>query len=80
MVLTDILPDVEEEITESDGKAHLVRTKALMTGGVVVALCGKRWIPVEIANAASLPKCQTCQELMKTFNELFGNDERFTDL
>lgn len=60
---TDVLPQIDEDVTESDGKAHYVRIKALMSGGAVVALCGKKYVPTEIAKAAERPICPPCQEL-----------------
>lgn len=69
-IATEHLPEIEEEISEFDGKAHHVRIQALMTGGVVVALCGKRWVPQVIAGAEKLPVCPTCKELMAIFEML----------
>lgn len=60
---TEILPEVQEDITEPDGKAHYVRTKSLMQGGPVVALCGKKYIPTEIMGALDRKICKTCEEL-----------------
>lgn len=64
MIKLDELPEVDEDVTENDGKAHFVRIKALMHGGPVVALCGKKFIPKSIADASEKPKCETCAELM----------------
>lgn len=61
---TKTLPEIEQEVTEPDGQAHYVRIKALLAGGVVVALCGKKYIPIEIARAAERPICPACAELM----------------
>lgn len=61
----DVLPDVEEEITEHDGKCHYVRIAALLKGGAVVALCGKKYVPITIANATDYPVCGKCKELME---------------
>lgn len=65
MVQTEILPEIDTEITENDGKAHWVRIKALIAGGPVVALCGKKYVPVDIATAGLKEICPTCKELMK---------------
>lgn len=63
MVQTEILPEIDSDVTENDGKAHYVRIKALMQGGAVVALCGKKYVPVEIARAGEREICPTCKEL-----------------
>lgn len=57
---TSTLPEVEDEVTEADGKAHYVRTKALLVGGPVTALCGKRYVPTVIAEAMDRPACAHC--------------------
>lgn len=62
-MFTQTLPEIEEEVTEADGKAHYVRIKALLAGGVVVALCGKKYIPTVIAGAVDRPVCPKCAEL-----------------
>lgn len=64
MIKLDELPRVDENVTENDGKAHFVRIKALMKGGPVVALCGKKFIPKTIADAGEKPTCSKCAELM----------------
>lgn len=65
MADTKVLPKIDEEITEADGKAHYVRIKALMTGGEVVALCGKKYVPTIIAEAGEREICAKCSELME---------------
>lgn len=64
MAKTDVLPEIEEEVTEFDGFAHYVRIKSLLEGGVVVALCGKKYVPFTIADAGKYPVCKTCQEMI----------------
>lgn len=60
---TEVLPEIEQDVTEADGKAHWVRTKALIAGGPVVALCGKKYVPTDIATAGEKERCASCQEL-----------------
>lgn len=60
---TDVLPEIDTEVTEPDGKAHYVRIKALLDGGPVVALCGKKYIPTIIGGAYDRELCGTCAEL-----------------
>lgn len=62
---TKILPEVDPEVSEPDGNAHYVRIKALMAGGAVVALCGKKYVPTEIANAGERAVCPKCADLME---------------
>lgn len=62
---TQVLPEIDKEVTEADGKAHWVRIRALMEGGAVVALCGKKYVPTDIATAGLKEICPTCKELMK---------------
>lgn len=62
--VTEVLPSVDDDISEFDGKAHYVRTKSLIeSAGVQVALCGKKWIPQTIAQAQNYPVCKPCDEL-----------------
>ncbi len=65
MTGTQTLPEIQEETTEADGKAHYVRIKSLLTGGPVVALCGKKYVPTEIALAAEREICSKCKELFE---------------
>lgn len=60
---THVLPDIEEELSEFDGQGHRVREDWLVQGGVVVALCGKKWIPRMVAGAEDLPRCTKCEQL-----------------
>ena len=71
MVKTDVLPEIEEEITEFDGHAHHVRIKALLAGGPVVALCGKKFVPTIIAGADAIPVCSKCAELMAMLDLMY---------
>lgn len=70
----DVLPDIEEDVTEPDGFAHHVRIKALLSGGVIVALCGKRFIPTIIAGAEKKEVCGRCSELMELLKQMYGDD------
>lgn len=72
MVQTEILPEVDAEITENDGKAHWVRIKALIAGGPVVALCGKKYVPVDIAGATEREVCSSCQRLYEMLEMMYG--------
>lgn len=69
---TDVLPEIEEEVTEPDGYAHYVRIKALMLGGAVTALCGKRYVPTVIAQAADREVCPKCADLMEMLRMMDG--------
>lgn len=61
---TDVLPQVEEEVTEADGLAHYVRVPALIHGGPVVALCGKKYVPTVLgAEVLDREVCAPCAEL-----------------
>lgn len=70
---TETLPDIDKEITEPDGRAHYVRIRALLAGGPVVALCGKKWIPETVARAGERPLCLTCDELMAMLEAMSGD-------
>ncbi len=62
---TKVLPEVQQELTEPDGLAHYVRIKALIEGGEIVALCGKKYIPTVFGAAVlDLEICLSCVELM----------------
>lgn len=66
MAQTDVLPDVEEEVSEFDGQAHYVRILVLVRGGPVVALCGKKYIPRVVgASVLDMPVCPKCANLME---------------
>lgn len=60
---TEVLPEIDTDVTEPDGKAHYVRIKALIVGGAVVALCGKKYVPTIIAGAEKREVCPPCKEL-----------------
>lgn len=61
---TDVLPELDDEVTEPDGKAHYVRAKKLLLAGTpVTALCGKRYIPTVIGGALDKEICNSCAEL-----------------
>ncbi|MBW8484528.1 tetratricopeptide repeat protein [Actinomadura parmotrematis] len=50
-----------QEVSEPDGLSHRVRKGAAEDGGIVRALCGKRWRPQRTgAAAAELPSCPRC--------------------
>lgn len=69
----DVLPDIEEETTPPDGKAHWARKDAIVSGGVVVALCGKKYVPTKVGQAVlNMPVCSPCAEfyeLLKSMEE-----------
>lgn len=69
-VKTDVLPEVDDEVSEADGKAHYVRVKHLLLAGTpVTALCGKRYIPTNIGGALDKEICQPCAELYAFLKE-----------
>ncbi len=70
---TDVLPAADEQVTEADGLAHYVRIKALMVGGPVTALCGKRYVPTVIAQAADRELCEKCAYLMELLRMMYGD-------
>lgn len=71
--ITEVLPEVDDDVTENDGKAHYVRIKALLRGGPVVALCGKKYVPKIIGGAVmDLPKCKPCVDLFELLRSLDG--------
>ncbi len=57
------MPEEDTDVTEADGKAHYVRVKALLAGGAVVALCGKKYVPTIIAEAEAQGICPECKDL-----------------
>jgi hypothetical protein len=67
---TEILPEIQEDISEPDGKSHYVRIKALLAGGPVVALCGKKYVPTEILGALDREVCAPCAELYAMLESL----------
>lgn len=69
---TQVLPKEEEDISDFDGMAHYVKIKALIQGGPVVALCGKRYVPREIAKAQEYPTCPKCKELHGILGMMYG--------
>ena len=62
---TEVLPEVDDDISDFDELAHYVRITSLLEGGVQVALCGKKWIPRTIADAQNYPTCPPCEELFQ---------------
>lgn len=71
---TKTLPEEDTEITEFDGKAHFARTVAIISGGPVVALCGKKYQPRITGEAVlKLPVCATCRELMDILHMMDPN-------
>ncbi len=64
---TDLLtrPDLEEDDGGHDRFAHYVKkekiTESAVTGKVVKALCGKKWIPSRAPE--KYPICPTCKEI-----------------
>ena len=68
---TEALPEIQEDISEPDGKAHVVRIDALIKGGPVVALCGKKYIPTVIGPEVFNRKaCLTCVELYEMLKSM----------
>lgn len=68
---TQILPDIEEEVTESDGMAHYVRISKLIEGGPVVALCGKKYIPSIVGQEVfSKDVCSACEQLFEMIRSM----------
>lgn len=59
---TEILPEVDDDITDPDDFAHYIRIKSLIKGGPQVALCGKKFIPTivgqEVFNKPVHPVCE----------------------
>lgn len=74
MTRTDVLPEEDTEVTEPDGLAHYVRVKALMLGGPVTALCGKRYVPTVIADAGEREVCPPCADLYAMLEAMHGED------
>lgn len=61
---TQVLPEEDTDISEPDGKRHYVRIKALLQGGPIVALCGKKYIPTIVGpEVMSRDLCAPCEEL-----------------
>lgn len=68
---TEILPDEEVDTSEPDGKAHYVRIKAILAGGPVVALCGKKYVPRTVGPAVlDLPVCEPCANLYELLKSM----------
>lgn len=71
--ITEVLPEVDDGVTENDGKRHIVRIKALLRGGPVVALCGKKYVPKVVGSAVmDLPLCKSCDELFELLRSMDG--------
>lgn len=72
---TQVLPEEDLEVSEPDGFAHYVRIKALMEGGVVVALCGKRYVPTVVGGeVVDREVCPKCAELMGFLHAMHPED------
>lgn len=68
---TQILPEIDPEVSEPDGKRHYVRIKALIEGGPVVAMCGKKYIPTVVgAGVFDHEQCAPCEELFKLLQSM----------
>lgn len=62
---TQVLPEIQEDLTEPDGLAHYTRIRDLLQGGAVVALCGKKYVPTVVGPAVfNKDICPPCAELM----------------
>lgn len=61
---TQILPEEDTDVSEPDGKRHYVRIEALIAGGPVVALCGKKYIPTIVGQEVfNRDQCEPCETL-----------------
>lgn len=67
---TDVLPEIEDDVTPPDGKAHYVRKKAILSGGPVVALCGKKYVPIEGFANPNRKTCAPCAELYELLKSM----------
>lgn len=71
MSQTDVLPEVDEALSDFDDHAHYVRIKNLVKGGPQIALCGKKYFPTIVGAAVlDLPVCSKCAELMEMLKDL----------
>lgn len=70
---TEVLPEVDDDLSDFDGMAHYARISSLVKGGVQIALCGKKWIPrtagVEVFD---MPVCPPCEELFGLLHSMDG--------
>lgn len=68
---TQILPEEDTDVSEPDGKAHYVRIKALIQGGPVVAMCGKKYIPTIVGTEVfNREQCAPCEDLFQMFRSM----------
>lgn len=66
-----ILPEIEEDVTEPDGMAHYVRIASLGPGQAVVALCGKKYIPTIVGQEVfDKDVCPPCDALFKLIQSM----------
>lgn len=62
---TEILPEIDKDLSEFDGHAHYARIDEIVAGGPLIALCGKKYIPTVIGpEVCNLPLCAACDQLM----------------
>lgn len=71
---TDILPEIDDGTSEPDGFSHYARADKIAQGGVLVALCGKKWNPKirSHEHAEALPVHPVCEELFRTLQAMRG--------
>jgi len=71
---TQDLPSEELEISPPDGMSHYARRDKLVEpGGILTALCGKKWIPQErFLSDSDKPICPKCKELMEFLEAMDG--------
>lgn len=72
MTETEVLPEVQEDVSEPDGKAHYARGDDILMGGPLVALCGKKWVPIEGFANPKREKCAPCVELYELLKSMRG--------
>lgn len=74
---TQILPEVDEQLSDFDGMAHYARVADLIKGGPTVALCGKKyWPKITGAEVTKLPVCPKCAELMEMLHLMYPVDRK----
>lgn len=70
---TEVLPEVDDDISDFDGMAHYTRVSSLVKGGVQIALCGKKWLPRTAgAEVLNMPVCPPCEEFYQMLQALYG--------
>lgn len=67
---TGLSEDLDLDKDSTDDYAHYVRKIALVAGGPVEALCGKKWRPRKKADG--LPVCPACKDMMDLLHAMDG--------